>query len=144
MAKNEHTSQKVASKASKLLTNPNTPKAVKSVAGSALTQARNKPTSKRQLLVCLLRGGGAVYGRLVADVSPKEETIMGREVHKDGSYTDRDGRGNSKTYDRDGNLREDSRRENHVPFTDWFGKDQVTYDKDGNMINYQSFVNDDD
>lgn len=39
---NEHTSKSVASKASKLLSNPKTPKAVKSVAASALTQAKNK------------------------------------------------------------------------------------------------------
>jgi hypothetical protein len=42
MAKNEQTSKSVASKASKLLSNPGTPKAVKSVAASALTQAPNK------------------------------------------------------------------------------------------------------
>jgi hypothetical protein len=42
MASNERTSQSVASKASKLLSNPNTSKAVKSVAASALTQAPNK------------------------------------------------------------------------------------------------------
>ena len=41
-SKSEHTSKSVASKASKLLTNPNTSKTVKSVAASALTQARNK------------------------------------------------------------------------------------------------------
>ena len=41
-SKNESTSKSVASKASKLLSNPNTSKAVKSVAASALTQARNK------------------------------------------------------------------------------------------------------
>lgn len=41
-AKNEHTSKAVASKASKLLSSKNTSKAVKSVAASALTQARNK------------------------------------------------------------------------------------------------------
>lgn len=46
MAKNETTSPKVASKASKLLSNPSSPKAVKSVAGSALTQAANKPRKK--------------------------------------------------------------------------------------------------
>ena len=40
--RNESTSKSVASKASKLLSNPNTSKAVKSVAASALTQARNK------------------------------------------------------------------------------------------------------
>jgi hypothetical protein len=38
----EYTSKSVASKASKLLSNPKTPKAVKSVAASALTQAKNK------------------------------------------------------------------------------------------------------
>jgi len=42
MAKNERTSKKVASKASKLLSNPRTSKAVKSVAASALTQAPDK------------------------------------------------------------------------------------------------------
>ena len=39
---NERTSKSVASKASKLLSNPNTPKAVKSVAASALTQRPNR------------------------------------------------------------------------------------------------------
>lgn len=43
MAKNEKTSNKVASKASKLLSNPKSSKAVKSVAASALTQAGNRP-----------------------------------------------------------------------------------------------------
>lgn len=47
MAKNEKTSANVASKASKLLSNPSTPKAVRSVAGSALTQAANKPKKGR-------------------------------------------------------------------------------------------------
>jgi hypothetical protein len=42
MANNERTSKSVASKASKLLSNPNTPKSVKSVAASALTQTPNK------------------------------------------------------------------------------------------------------
>jgi hypothetical protein len=42
MAKNETASAKVASKASKLLSNPNTPKNVKSVAASALTQNSSK------------------------------------------------------------------------------------------------------
>ena len=42
MPKNEHTSSKVASKASKQLNNPKTSKSGKSVAGSALTQARDK------------------------------------------------------------------------------------------------------
>jgi hypothetical protein len=45
MARNEHTSKKVASKASKILANPNSSKAAKSVAGSALTQVRD---SKRK------------------------------------------------------------------------------------------------
>ena len=39
---NEKTSSRVASEASKVLRNPNSTKAEKSVAGSALTQARNK------------------------------------------------------------------------------------------------------
>lgn len=45
--KGEVTSLKVASKAAKLLANPKTPKNVKSVAGSALTQAPNKPKPKK-------------------------------------------------------------------------------------------------
>jgi hypothetical protein len=39
---NEQTSKAVASKAGKLLKNPKTPASVKSVAASALTQARAK------------------------------------------------------------------------------------------------------
>lgn len=46
MAKSEKTSSRVASRASKLLSNPKTPKNVKSVAGSALTQAANKAKKK--------------------------------------------------------------------------------------------------
>lgn len=46
MANNEKTSKSVASKASKLLSNPKTPKQVKSVAASALTQAPNKRKGK--------------------------------------------------------------------------------------------------
>ncbi len=46
MSRNERTSKKVASKASKLLSNPKTPKNVKSVAASALTQAPNKKKKK--------------------------------------------------------------------------------------------------
>jgi len=42
MAHKERTSKSVASKASKLLSNPSTPKGVKSVAGSALTQKKGK------------------------------------------------------------------------------------------------------
>ena len=41
-SKNESTSKSVASKASKLLSNPKTSKIVKSVAASALTQAKNR------------------------------------------------------------------------------------------------------
>jgi hypothetical protein len=39
---NETTSKRVASIASKLLSNPKTPANVKTVAGTALTQAKNK------------------------------------------------------------------------------------------------------
>lgn len=46
MAKNEKTSPSVASKASKLLSDPRTPKNVKSVSASALTQAGDKKKSK--------------------------------------------------------------------------------------------------
>lgn len=42
MAKNEKTSKKIASIASKLLKNPRSSKDVKSVAASALTQAPDK------------------------------------------------------------------------------------------------------
>ncbi len=41
-AKNESTSKSVASKASKILSDPKSSKEAKSVAGSALTQAKNK------------------------------------------------------------------------------------------------------
>jgi hypothetical protein len=41
-ASNEKTSSKVASKASKILRDPNSTKTEKSVAGSALTQTKNK------------------------------------------------------------------------------------------------------
>jgi hypothetical protein len=46
MAKNERTSKKVASKASKVLSNPKSTKAQKSVAASALTQAPDKKKRK--------------------------------------------------------------------------------------------------
>jgi len=45
--KSEHTSKPVATKAAKLLSNPKTPAAVKSVAASALTQAPNKKGGKK-------------------------------------------------------------------------------------------------
>ena len=45
---NEQTSKKVASTAGSLLANPKTPKAVRSVAASALTQAANKPSAKKK------------------------------------------------------------------------------------------------
>ena len=44
--KHEFTSKKVASKAGKVLRDPKSTKREKSVAGSALTQARNKPKKK--------------------------------------------------------------------------------------------------
>ncbi len=47
MAKNEKTSAKVASIASKLLNDPKTAKAVKSVAASALTQVADKKKVKK-------------------------------------------------------------------------------------------------
>ncbi|MHB1326533.1 MAG: hypothetical protein ACYC0L_10155 [Thermoleophilia bacterium] len=46
MAKNEKTSPSVASKAGKILSNPKSSKAAKSVAGSALTQAADKKKKK--------------------------------------------------------------------------------------------------
>jgi len=46
MGKNEKTSKSVASKASKLLSNPKTPAKVKSVAASALSQAPDKKKKK--------------------------------------------------------------------------------------------------
>jgi len=48
MASNEKTSGSVETKASKLLSNPNTPKNVKSVAGSALTQAPDHKKSSKK------------------------------------------------------------------------------------------------
>jgi hypothetical protein len=47
MAKNEKTSPPVASKASKILSNPKSTPAQKAVAASALTQAKDKPKGKR-------------------------------------------------------------------------------------------------
>ncbi len=46
-SKHEYTSSKVATKASKILSNPKSTKAEKSVAASALTQVKNKPTKKK-------------------------------------------------------------------------------------------------
>ena len=46
MSQNEKTSPKIASIASKLLSNPNTPKNVKSVAASVLTQSPDKKGKK--------------------------------------------------------------------------------------------------
>ncbi len=43
---NEQTSPRVASKAGKILSNPKSTKTEKSIAASALTQARNKPKKK--------------------------------------------------------------------------------------------------
>jgi hypothetical protein len=48
MAKrHEHTSPRVASRASKILSDPKSTKREKSVAASALTQARDRPKKKR-------------------------------------------------------------------------------------------------
>lgn len=47
MAENEKTSPSVASKASKVLSNPKLSPAQKSIAASALTQARDKPKGKK-------------------------------------------------------------------------------------------------
>ena len=47
MAKNEKTSKPVATKAAKLLKKPSSPKDVKSVAGSALTQSKTKRKSNQ-------------------------------------------------------------------------------------------------
>lgn len=48
MAKNEKTSAKVASTAGKLLSDPKSSKAVKSVAAAALTQAPDKGKGKKK------------------------------------------------------------------------------------------------
>lgn len=47
MPKHEYTSKRVASKAGKTLSNPNATKQQKSIAGSALTQARNRSGKKK-------------------------------------------------------------------------------------------------
>jgi hypothetical protein len=48
MAKHEFTSASVASKAAKVLRDPNASKGAKSAAASALTQARNKKRNQRK------------------------------------------------------------------------------------------------
>jgi hypothetical protein len=48
MARNEKTSKKVASKAGKILRNPKSSKAAKSVAASALTQAPDRKKGKKK------------------------------------------------------------------------------------------------
>lgn len=48
MAKNEKTSSKVATAASKVLRDPKSTAREKSVAASALTQARDKPKAKKK------------------------------------------------------------------------------------------------
>jgi hypothetical protein len=45
---NESTSPRVATIASRLLSNPSTPKSVRTVAASVLTQTANKPTPKKK------------------------------------------------------------------------------------------------
>jgi hypothetical protein len=47
MAKNEKTSPKMATKASKALSNPNSSKLTKSLAGALLTQTPDKKTKKK-------------------------------------------------------------------------------------------------
>lgn len=47
MAKNERTSPRVASQAAKILSNPKSSKAAKSVAASALTQTGDKKSSAK-------------------------------------------------------------------------------------------------
>lgn len=47
MARNERTSAKVASKAGKILSNPKSTPSQKSVAASALTQARDKKKKRK-------------------------------------------------------------------------------------------------
>jgi len=48
MAKNEKTSKPIATIASRLLSDPKTPKPVRRVAASALTQTANKPSKKKK------------------------------------------------------------------------------------------------
>ena len=48
MAKNEQTSKSVASKAAKILANPKSTKAMKSVAASALTQTANRGRGRKK------------------------------------------------------------------------------------------------
>lgn len=48
MAKNERTSKSVARKASKVLADPASTKAMKSIAASALTQAPDRKNQKRK------------------------------------------------------------------------------------------------
>lgn len=55
MAKDEKTSESVASKAAKLLADPSTPPDVKSVAASALTQAPDKKRNRLERR----QGGGS-------------------------------------------------------------------------------------
>lgn len=48
MAKNEQTSKSIASKAGKILANPKSTKAMKSVAASALTQAADRGKGRKK------------------------------------------------------------------------------------------------
>ena len=48
MAKNEHTSKSVAQKASKVLADPASTKAMRSIAASALTQTPDRKNGKRK------------------------------------------------------------------------------------------------
>lgn len=59
---------------------------------------------------------------------------MGREYHRDGSYTDRNEDGTSITVNDDNTIREQTKHENAF----FIGKEiTVTYDGDGNEINRQ-------
>jgi hypothetical protein len=51
MARNEATSKRIAAKAEKLLKDPKAPKSVKSLAASALTQARDRKIVRKKLKV---------------------------------------------------------------------------------------------
>lgn len=48
MSRNEKTSKRVATIASKVLSNPNSSKVSKTLAGAVLTQAADKPKPKRK------------------------------------------------------------------------------------------------
>jgi hypothetical protein len=63
-----------------------------------------------------------------------------REIHSDGSYTDRSDTGQSVTYNPDGSVRESSKPETSWPVPSGMGPldVQVTRDSEGNVTNRQS------